>query len=62
MSQYNMTFDLKINLGRSDLYFTVQWFLLFFSLKDILVLLAKRDSDKLRCPATALISQHVINF
>ena len=42
-----MTFDLKINLGHSDRYFTVQWFL-FFALKNILVLLAKRDSGELR--------------
>ena len=42
-----MTFDHKINLGHIDL--------LFFALKNILVLLAKRDSGELRCPATALI-------
>ena len=29
MSQCNTTFDLKINLGHSDLYSTVQWFLSF---------------------------------
>ena len=29
MSQCNMTFDLKINLGHSDLYVMVQWFLAF---------------------------------
>ena len=29
MSQYNLTFDLKMNLGHSDLYFMVQWFLFF---------------------------------
>ena len=29
MSQCNTTFDLKINLGQSDLYFMVQWFLFF---------------------------------
>ena len=55
MSQRNMTFDLKINLGHSDLYFTIQRFLvLFFALKNILVLFTKPDSGKLRCPATAL--------
>ena len=30
--------------------------LLFFGLKNILVLLAKPDSGELHCPATALIS------
>ena len=60
MSQCNTTFDLKINLGHSDLYLTVQWFLFFYFLlcpekKNILVLLAKPDSGELRCPATALI-------
>ena len=59
MSPCNKTFDLKINLGHSDLYVMVQWFLLcyFFALKNILVLLAKPDSGELRCPATALIWQ-----
>ena len=28
MSQYDLTFDLKINVGRFDLYFMVQWFCL----------------------------------
>ena len=37
MSQCNTTFALKIDLGHSDLYFTVQWFLFFFALKNILV-------------------------
>ena len=34
-SQFNTTFDLKINLGHSDLYLMVQWFLsfIFFSEK-----------------------------
>ena len=32
MSQCNMTFDLKIFLGHSDLYFIVQWFLFFYFL------------------------------
>ena len=32
MSQYNTTFDLKINLGHSNLYFTVQWILFFYFL------------------------------
>ena len=30
MSQCNMTFDLKINLGHRDLYFTVQWYVFFY--------------------------------
>ena len=57
MSQCNTTFDLKINLGHSDLYLIVQWFpsLIFFALKNILVLLAKPDSGELRYLATALI-------
>ena len=57
MSQCNTTFDLKINLGHSDLYLKVQRFLyfIFFGLKHILVLLAKPVSGELRCPATALI-------
>ena len=45
----------KINLGHNDLYFTVQWFLVYFALKSILVLLAKLNSGELSCPATALI-------
>ena len=49
-------FDLKINLGQIDLYFTVQWFFfLCFALKNILVLLAKLNSGELRCSGTALI-------
>ena len=28
MSQYDTTFDLKINVGHCDLYFMVQWFCL----------------------------------
>ena len=57
MSQYDTTFDLKINLGHSDLYINgpVISLLEFFALKNILVLLAKLDSGELRCPATALI-------
>ena len=52
-------FDLKINLGHSDLYFTVVIFLpLFSALKNILVLLAKRNLVELRCPGTALILNH----
>ena len=44
MSQCNMIFDRKINLGHSDLYFIVQWFLFFyFLLWNIVVLLAKPD-------------------
>ena len=31
------------------------FYLLFFALKNILVLLAKPNSGELRCPATALI-------
>ena len=30
MSQYDRTFDLKINVGHCDLYFMVQWFCLIF--------------------------------
>ena len=41
-----MTFDLKINLGHSDLYFMVQWFLSFIF------------SGELRCPATAVIEKN----
>ena len=56
MGQCNMTVDLKINLGHSDLYFMVQWFVFFiFALKNILILFAKCDSGELHCPATALI-------
>ena len=52
----NTTFDLKIYLGHSDLYFMVQWFFFFFfALKNILDLLAKPDSGELCCPVTALI-------
>ena len=36
-------------------YITIDFFLLFFALKNVLVLLAKPDSGELRCPATALI-------
>ena len=32
MSQCYTTFDLKINLGHSDLYFMVQWILFFYFL------------------------------
>ena len=32
MSQCNMTFDIEINLGHSDLYFMVQWFFCFYFL------------------------------
>ena len=39
-----------MNVGRSDLYFTVQLYCLI-----ILVLFAKRDSGEQHCPATALI-------
>ena len=51
-------FDLKINLGHSDLYIfhgPVIFLLLFFAQKNILVLLAKLNSDELCCPATAFI-------
>ena len=56
-------FDFKINLGHSDLYFMFQmiFHLLFFALKNILVLLAMLNSGELRCPATALIV-HGIGF
>ena len=48
-------FHLKINLGHSDIFHCpVIFLLLFFALKNILVLLAKLNSDELRCPATAL--------
>ena len=30
MSQYDPTFDLKMNVGHCDLYFTVDWFCLIF--------------------------------
>ena len=36
--------------------------LLCFALKNILVLLAKRDSDELHCPATAPIMGIFTNF
>ena len=36
MSQYDWTFDLKINVGHCDLYFMVQWFcLIFWRLFDV---------------------------
>ena len=36
MSQYDMTFDLKINVGHCDRYFMVQWFcLISWSLFDV---------------------------
>ena len=36
MSQYDTTFDLKINVGHCDLYFMVQWFyLVSWRLSDI---------------------------
>ena len=59
MSQFNITFDLKINLGHSDLYFTVQWFwfFYFFALKSSLDLLARHNSGELHCSATALIEK-----
>ena len=50
MSLFDASFELIINIGHSDLYFTVQLFCLI-----ILVLLAKRDSGMLRCPVTTLI-------
>ena len=33
-----------------------------FALENILILLAKRDSGKLRCPATAIIHDGVSNL
>ena len=54
MSQCNATFDLKINLGHI-FHGPVIFLLLFFALKNILVLLAKCYSGALRCPATVLI-------
>ena len=63
MSQCNTIFDLKINLGHSDLYFMVRWFQSFiFWCENILILLAKPDSGELRCPVTALISIGLIIF
>ena len=64
MRQYNMTFDLKTNLGNSDLYFTVQCHLssFIFLLWKTFVLLAKRDSGELRCPVTALIRNKELNI
>ena len=53
-SRCNTTFDLKINLGHYILR-SSDFLLLFFALKNILVLLAKRDLGALRCPTTALI-------
>ena len=36
MSQYDLTFDLRIKMGHCDLYFMVQWFcLIFWRLFDI---------------------------
>ena len=55
ISQCNTAFDLKINLGHSDLYLTVQWFFFFYFLLTKTVLLAKLSWGELRCPATALI-------
>ena len=65
----------QFRLGHSDLFFdgplilpfilnsiwwvTVTFLLLFFALKNILVLLANLNSGELRCPATALI---IFNF
>ena len=57
MSQCNTTFDLKINLAQLPIFHgPVISLLLFFAVKNIkhLVLLAKRDSGELHCPATAL--------
>ena len=52
--QCNMTLVLKIN------YVTVTFIslssIIFLLSKNILVLLARHDSDELRCPATALIN------
>ena len=73
MSHYYLVFDLKINVGHCDLYFMFQWiclfievkwfcFLLFFVLKNILILLARCNSGKLCCAATALIFSGFCNF
>ena len=60
MSPCNTTFDLKINLGHSDLYLMVQRFLSFiFCSEKHFISLAKPDSGALRCPATALIGSVV---
>ena len=37
MSQYDTSFDLKINVGHSDLYFMIKWFCL--NLEDYLIIL-----------------------
>ena len=56
MSHCNTTFDLKINLGHSDLnLWSSDFYILCFALKNILVLLAKPNSGELPCPVTALI-------
>ena len=54
-SPCNTTFDLKINVGHSDIFHgPMILLLLFFALKNILVLLSRRDSGEIRCPATTL--------
>ena len=55
MSQCNIPFTWKNNLSHSDIFHGPVMFLrLFFALKNILVLMAKRDSGELRCPRIAL--------
>ena len=65
MSQCDSKIDFILSRGHSDLYFTFQWFCLWsqaillsfiFSLKNILALLARRNSGELCCPVTGLIS------
>ena len=53
MSQCNTAFDLKINLGHSDLYFSrsSDCACFFFCSEKHFSVLAKRNSGELRCPA-----------
>ena len=56
VGQCDLYFTVQCDLHftvQCDLYFTVQWFL---CIKYIIVLLAKRSSGELCCPATALIT------
>ena len=63
-SERYTTFDRKINSGHSDLYSMVQWFLFFyfFALKNILVLMAKPDSGKLRFLRQLLLYGHALEI
>ena len=54
-----MTFNLKINLGLLTYFsWSSDFCLLFFALKNVLVLFAKPDSGELCCPVTALIKYY----